>query len=214
MDQRAAIRMPRRWKAVFGALAPSQAGFTQDISETGLFITASQLPAVGTQLVVKLETSSLASPVMACQVVRHVVVPPELRSVKRHGFGVRLLGDCAAMRELIRREQRARGQGPMSGPVAAVAAPVGHHVRFASQAEYVKARAEELSRGGLSFCTTEKVALNTMLEVTVTLGWTQRHHVVRGRCVHVRDGEGAAHVMVLLDDAAATLAALDGLARA
>jgi hypothetical protein len=30
----------------------------------------------------------------------------------------------------------------------------------------------------------------------------------------VRDGDGTAHVMVLLDDAAATLAALDGLARA
>jgi hypothetical protein len=208
MDQRAATRIPRRWKAVFGALAPSQSGFTQDISETGLFITASQLPALGTKLVVKLETASLASPVMACQVVRHVVVPPELRSVKRHGFGVRLLGDGAAMRELIHREQRARGQGPVT-----VVKPVGHQLRCASQTEYQKVRAEELSRGGLSFRATEQVVLNTMVEVTVMLAWNQRHHVVRGRCVHVREGEGTTHVMVVLDDAAAALVALDGLAR-
>jgi hypothetical protein len=209
MEHRAATRMPRRWKALFGVQAPSQAGFTQDISETGLFITASQLPPLRTRLVVKLETASAASLEMLGEVVRHVVVPPELRSVKRHGFGVRLVGDRAPMKQLIDKDQRSRG----TAPVAIV--PAGHRKTFTSEADYLRARAEELVRGALSFQTSQPVGLNTAVEVTVALGWTQQQQPVRGRCVHVRAGEGGAHVViVMLEDAPGVLASLDRLARA
>lgn len=208
MDQRAATRMPRRWKALFGPQAPTQAGFTQDISATGLFITASQLPKLGTRLVVKLETTSAASPEMVGEVVRHVVVPPELRLVKRHGFGVRLVGDGAAMRQLIDREQRARGTSVVPE------VPAGHRRTFATAAEYVKARSEELARGALSFSTSRPVSLNTAVEVTVSFGWSRAEHVVRGRCVHVRAGDGGGHVViVMVEEAARTLESMDRLAR-
>ncbi|MDX2010276.1 MAG: PilZ domain-containing protein [Myxococcaceae bacterium] len=212
MDQRAATRMPRRWKALFGTQAPTQAGFTQDISATGLFITASQLPKLGTRLVVKLETASAASTEMHGEVVRHVVVPPELRSVKRHGFGVRLVGDCAAMKQLIDRDQRSRGN--VMGPLVAPETPPGHRRAFSTEAEFLKARAEELMRGALSFSTSRAVALNTAVEVTVSFGWTRAEQVVRGRCVHVRAGEGGAHAVILMvDEPQQTLEAMDRLAR-
>jgi hypothetical protein len=210
MEHRAAPRMPRRWKALFGVQAPSQAGFTQDISETGLFITASQLPRLGTRLVLKLETALASTPEMVGEVVRHVVVPPELRSVKRHGFGVRLVGDRAPMKQLLDVEKRSRGSAPRA---TAPAAPV-HGREFATEADYLRARAEELVRGALSFQTKTPAALNTAVEVTVSFGWNRHQQPVRGRCVHVRAGEGGAHVViVMLDDGPATVAALDRLVR-
>ena len=156
----------------------------------------------------KLETTTAASPEMVAEVVRHVVVPPELRSVKRHGFGVRLVGDGAAMRQLIDGEARARGRSVVQD------VPAGHRRTFATAPEYLKARNEELVRGALSFSTSRPVSLNTAVEVTVSFGWSRAEHVVRGRCVHVRAGEGGAHAVILMvDDPQKTLEALDRLAR-
>ncbi|MCA3014733.1 MAG: PilZ domain-containing protein [Myxococcaceae bacterium] len=199
MNRRVATRKPRRLKVLYGTDVPSQPGFTQNLSETGMFITSAQLPRLGTRLAVKVETSETKEAVVACEVVRQVHVPLELRAVERPGFGVRLLGDAAPLKALLDQERRAPG------------APA-HRLTLATREAFVTVRESELSRGGLSFHASTAVALNATLDVLVVLGWCGRHQAVSGRTVHVRPLEQGFHVILVLDDAAKALEALDRLA--
>lgn len=179
---------------MFGPVTPSQQGFTQDISETGLFITTTLLPKVGTRLMVQLESPTKKSSVVMGEVVRHVVVPPELRSVMRHGFGLRLISDRALVRSLLEAEKPA---------------PTGPFVSFTAKAEYQRAKGEELSKGCLSFTSPKAVAINDEVEVSVTCGWRQGVLTLRGRTVLARDIGGVCQAVMVLNDPARAIASLE-----
>lgn len=194
MEHRTARRVPRRLKAMFGPVTPTQQGFTQDISETGLFITTTLLPKVGTRLMVQLESPTKKSSIVTGEVVRHVVVPPELRSVMRHGFGVRLIGDRALVRSLLEAEKPA---------------PTGPSVTFTAPMEYQRVKSEELSKGCLSFTSPKAVAINDEVEVVIACAWRQGVLNLRGRTVLARDLAGVCHAVMVLNDPAKARAALD-----
>lgn len=179
---------------MFGPVTPSQQGFTQDISETGLFITTTLLPKVGTRLMVQLETPTKKSSIVMGEVVRHVVVPPELRSVMRHGFGVRLLSDRAQVRSLMEADKPA---------------PTGPSVTFTVPAEYQRVKTEELSKGCLSFVSPKAVAINDEVEVLIACAWRQGSLTLRGRTVLARDLAGVCHAVMVLNEPAKALASLD-----
>lgn len=178
---------------MFGPVTPSQSGFTQDISETGLFITTTLLPKVGTRLMVQLESPTKKSSVVG-EVVRHVIVPPELRSVMRHGFGLRLISDRAIVRSLMEAEKPA---------------PTGPSVTFTAPAEYLRVKAEELAKGCLSFSSPKAVAINDEVEIVVTCAWRQGALTVRGRTVLARDVAGVCHAVLVLNEPAKALTALE-----
>ncbi|MBL8936709.1 MAG: PilZ domain-containing protein [Archangium sp.] len=180
---------------MFGPVTPSQQGFTQDISETGLFITTTLLPKVGTRLMVQLESPTKKSSIVMGEVVRHVIVPPELRSVMRHGFGVKLISDRALVRSLMEAEK----------PV-----PAGPSITFHTPAEYQRVKAEELSKGCLSFTSPKAVAINDEVEVAISCAWRQGVLTLRGRTVLARDVAGACHAVLVLNDPAKATSALEG----
>lgn len=194
MEHRTARRVPRRLKAMFGPVTPSQSGFTQDISETGLFITTTLLPKVGTRLMVQLESPTKKSSVVMGEVVRHVIVPPELRSVMRHGFGLRLISDRAIVRSLMEAEKPA---------------PTGPSVTFTAPAEYQRVKTEELSKGCLSFSSPKAIAINDEVEVVITCAWRQGSLTLRGRTVLARDVAGVCHAVLVLNEPAKALTSLD-----
>ncbi len=195
MEHRDARRIPRRLKTRFGEGEPSHAGFTQNVSETGLFITTARLPAIGSTLTVQIETSG-GSCRLHGQVVRHVMVPMELRSMKPQGFGLRLFNDRAAVRSMLEDPIEPEPAGP----------PV---VRFATRAAYELTRDTELKRGGLTFTTGAPVAVNEMLEVSLEVPWRSEALLVRGRVVHCRPDGQTFVAIILLEKPAVALAWLD-----
>jgi hypothetical protein len=195
MEHRRAKRVPRRLKARFGEDGFEHAGFVQNVSETGLFIMASRLPDIGTTLKIQLDMGSEACR-LSGQVVRHVKVPIELRSLKPQGFGLRFINDASAVRGVL--------EEPPSPTVAA--SPV---VRFQTRADYEKARETELKRGGLTFVSATSLSLNEAVDVRLEGAWRSGFLGVRGRVVHCRpDGQGFVAIL-MLEEPAAALAWLD-----
>lgn len=187
MEHRTARRFPRRLKVRFGPQAPSLAGFTQDVSETGVFITATHLPPIGTPIVLQFEPA--ASSLVSAVVVRHSVVPAELRSVRRHGFGVRTTADRSVMREVLELT-RAEVRPP--------ATPAEIQVVVPDPEAWERRLTHELRHGGLSFHTRTRVRFDEIVPVRVTLGWCGASETLPLRVVHVRAVEEGWVVMGLL----------------
>ena len=75
----------------FGEKELSQSGFTADVSHSGLFIIAASIPKLDTRLHLQLFVEPERYLLFEGEVRRHKLVPPELRTVERSGFGVRLM---------------------------------------------------------------------------------------------------------------------------
>lgn len=151
----------------------------QNVSETGLFISSSRLPPLGATLTIHVETRS-GSCRLRGQVVRHAIVPMELRSVKTQGFAVRFVGARSGLQELLEGE------------------PHGPTMKWATRLDYLTTAHAELERGGLTFPLSSAVAVNQMMELTLECGWRDHPLVVRGRVVHCRaEGPGFVGIMLL-----------------
>jgi Tfp pilus assembly protein PilZ len=90
-EKRQHRRLKRRLVVKFGERDLSQSGFTADVSPTGLFVVASSIPRLDTRLHLQLFVTPEQSLFFEGEVRRHKLVPPELRTLERSGFGVRLL---------------------------------------------------------------------------------------------------------------------------
>jgi hypothetical protein len=199
MKQRSAIRIARRLKTLYGVAGPTQLGFTHDLSETGLFITAAQLPRLGAKVSVRIEGPNPLE--TSGEVVRHSIVPPELRTVMRHGFGVKVAAPREVMREFI-----ASTSPSVRSSASAVQRPL---VYWASRSEYERARSEELVRGGLSFISARSIPLNEELEISLACAWKSGDVVVKVRTVFTQPVNGTMRVMVTLLDPADSLSRID-----
>lgn len=206
MEHRAAKRIPRRLKVLFGATGFDQSGFTQDISETGVFVTASKLPSLGAELVLRFDSNDTT---VHANVVRHSIVPAELRSVQRHGFGLCVTGNRPAMRALL--EATWAGFRPAAGP--AVAPPPDALAEWTSLEAWHRARTTELAQGGLSFRSVKALKFEEVVTVPVRFAFNGATSSVRVRVVHCRQ-EGATYVAVGLLVEKGELSVLDRLAQA
>lgn len=90
-EKRQHKRFKRRYMVRYGEREPTHSGFTFDISRGGAFIVSPYRPPLDTNLHVQIFLDKENSVYLEAQVRRHKVVPPELRSVEKGGFGVRFL---------------------------------------------------------------------------------------------------------------------------
>jgi hypothetical protein len=100
-EKRQHRRIKRRLVVKFGEKELTQSGFTGDVSPTGLFIIASPLPPLDTRLHLQLFVEPERYVFFEGEVRRHRVVPIELRSIERGGFGVRLLTPREVLNETL-----------------------------------------------------------------------------------------------------------------
>lgn len=184
-------------KVSFADGGVAQVGYTQNLSQTGLFVTTARLPKLGAQLSVRLDIAPVPVEVHG-QVVRHVVVPAELRSLKGQGFGLKFTRAPTSLAALL---------------APPVARPAGPCVELPTPADFERRAASELVHGGV---TIESPAprLNEELEVAFVFGWLGAVVTARGRVVHCRPTENRYLLMVVFHDKAATLQALHRAASA
>lgn len=100
MERRKHKRYNKRLKVTYGERDFSLSGFTGNVSSSGLFIIGAPNVKPGVRLHVRLEADhrSLFQEVI---VARVAVVPPELRSVVKGGFGARMLSGRELLVEMI-----------------------------------------------------------------------------------------------------------------
>lgn len=75
----------------YGERELSHTGFTQDVSRGGAFIVSPYRPPLDAHLHVQVYLDNETSVYFEASVRRHKIVPPELRSMEKGGFGVRFL---------------------------------------------------------------------------------------------------------------------------
>ena len=75
----------------YGERELSHTGFTQDVSRGGAFIVSPYRPPLDAHLHVQVYLDNETSVYFEASVRRHKIIPPELRSLEKGGFGVRFL---------------------------------------------------------------------------------------------------------------------------
>ncbi len=75
----------------FGERELSHSGFTQDVSRTGAFILCPYRPPLDSKVHLQIVLDKETVVYFEATVRRHKIIPPELRSVEKGGFGIRFL---------------------------------------------------------------------------------------------------------------------------
>lgn len=88
-ERRAQKRFKRRFMVRYGEKELAHSGFTADISSGGAFIVAPYRPALDSYVHLHLFKDKENSVYLETTVRRHKIVPPELRTLEKGGFGVR-----------------------------------------------------------------------------------------------------------------------------
>src|SRR4051812_35006063 len=100
-EKRQHRRSRRRLSVKYGEKDFSLSGFTGDISRGGLFIVAARLMALDTRLHLQLFLDPSRFLVLEAEVRRHKIIPSELRTIERQGFGVRFLHPGEVVKEAL-----------------------------------------------------------------------------------------------------------------
>src|SRR6266852_5976837 len=90
-ERRGQKRFRRRFMVRYGERELSHTGFTQDVSRGGAFIVSPYRPPLDAHLHVQVYLDNETSVYFEALVRRHKIIPPELRSLEKGGFGVRFL---------------------------------------------------------------------------------------------------------------------------
>jgi len=99
---RAAPRKKRRFQVRYtDAKGVTRIGFTHDVSVSGLFVTAGNLPPVGQDLVLELQAPGGRNVTVSGRVVRQKRVPQALTGTIPNGFGLGLTGSYADYATLV-----------------------------------------------------------------------------------------------------------------
>jgi Tfp pilus assembly protein PilZ len=90
-ERRQHKRFRRRFMVRYGERELTHSGFTFDVSRGGAFIVSPYRPPLDAHLHVQIFLDKETSVYFEATVRRHKIIPPELRSVDKGGFGVRFL---------------------------------------------------------------------------------------------------------------------------
>jgi hypothetical protein len=91
-DKRTARRLRKRVTLRFGIEAPVRIAFTEDLSDTGMFIKTTNICPPGSRILVEFSPDEVAQVRLECRVIWAKKVPPQLiHMVKKSGMGVRIL---------------------------------------------------------------------------------------------------------------------------
>lgn len=199
MEKRRSKRHGRRLKVKFGEKGTSvfpHSGFTNDVSATGLFVVTGQRPAPGTRLHLEVTLPGELPLFIEGVVTRQVLVPPELRSVVKAGFGVRFLVGTELMAELVPAMTNTAKEDPFL-------------LTFPDEEGWRAAVEKDFRRGGLFVWTGKKVAENMIVSVTFDLLFLRRQLAFEARVVHTNTGsDGRTGVALMFVDAPAAIASL------
>ena len=100
-DRRRERRIRRRLSVKYGERNLSHTGFTVDLSPIGAFILSPHRPALDARIHLQLFLHPDQPVYFEALVRRHKLVPPELRSIAKGGFGLSFLLPDEILREII-----------------------------------------------------------------------------------------------------------------
>ncbi|MFN0063935.1 MAG: PilZ domain-containing protein [Myxococcaceae bacterium] len=166
-ERRRQKRHRKRLQVKYGEQDLSLTGFTTDVSVTGAFITAPRLPSLDTRVHLQIFTDAASHVYLEAQVRRHKVVPLNLRTVERGGFGVRFLAAHELLADVV---------GTRGGI---------YDVHYASKADLTKALLQEFRVGGLFVPTNRLVPQHTEVEVEIYLDFVDQRLTFEAKVVHV-----------------------------
>src|ERR1700687_4926954 len=101
VEKRRGKRIRRRLSVKYGERNLSHTGLTVDVSRTGTFILSSHRPALDGRIHLQLFLHPDQPVYFEALVRRHKLVPQELRSIAKGGFGVSFLLPHEILREII-----------------------------------------------------------------------------------------------------------------
>ncbi len=184
MEKRRNRRYARRVRVRFGDKGFSHAGFTSDVSSTGLFVVTGNMFPVKTRLHLEVTTENERQLFFEAVVMRQRVVAPELRQVIRGGLGLRLLAPSELVPEMV----------PQLRDKSAVALQVTYH----STAELRTAFEKELSRGGVFVWSHTPQLANSVVGVEFDFPFASRSLVAQARVVHTLPEQDGRHGVGLI----------------
>jgi len=197
-EKRRARRFTRRLKVRFGEKGRpfSHSGLTNDVSATGMFVSTTTAVKPGTRLHVEVTTAEETLIFFEGVVARQVVVPPELRTLMRPGFGLRFLTGTELMSELL---PGLKDQTHLQ-------------VVFDSVESFRDAWERELKRGGAFLWAEKAYPLNSIVTVEFDFAFANRRLAFESRVVHVVPDQQGRHGMAFMfldvNNATAALGAL------
>jgi hypothetical protein len=183
-EKRKARRFARRLKVRFGEKGRpfSFTGLTNDISATGMFVSTTAGIKPGARLHVEVTTADETLIFFEGIVARQVVVPPELRTLMRPGFGLRFLTGTEVMSELI---PSLKDQTHLQ-------------VVFDSVDAFRDAWDRELKRGGAFLWAERAYPLNSIVTVEFDFAFANRRLAFESRVVHVVPEQQGRHGMAFM----------------
>ena len=168
MERRKNKRYNKRVKVLFGEKDFSQSGFTGNISSSGIFIIAAPNVKPGQRLHVQLEleTRNLYQEVV---IARVSMVPPELRTVVKGGFGCRFLTGREMLVEML----------PNAGD------PAARVMSFDTAWKLAETYEKEVKRGGVFLWSDTAVAVDTIIPIEFELGYANHAITLKAKVVTV-----------------------------
>ncbi len=196
MEKRRTRRFTRRLRVRFGEHELGQSGFTSDVSATGLFVVTSSPVNLGQRLHVEVGIDTNRRLLFEGVVARLNIVPAELRTVVKGGFGLRFLTGPELMAEMVPHLKD----------------KVRLTITYPTRETFKKAWEADLQRGGVFAWSEKEHPLNSILFVELDLAFAQRFLSFEARVVHVVPGpDGRFGVALMFLEQAAALGALEPL---
>ena len=184
-EKRQHRRIKRRLMVKYGEREFTQSGFTGDVSTTGLFIISASMPPLDTRLHIQLFVEPERCVFFEGEVRRHKLVPAELRTLERGGFGVRLLTPREVLTSALDQELR-----------------IPHfEVNYATRATFQQAYERELRMGAVFVSTTRQLPRDAQVIVSLVLEFSARVVELEAQVVQVfppQEGSGAVVGLALL----------------
>ena len=157
----------------YGERDLSHSGFTQDVSRGGAFIVSPYRPPLDSKLHLQIFVDKETSVYFEATVRRHKIVPPELRSVDKGGFGIRFLLPDEVLGDVL-------------------VEPGGRlEVRYATPADLKLAREKEFRHGGVFVPGERQVERDSEVTLFMRLDFASTTLEFAASVVHVYDGAQA-----------------------
>ncbi len=184
-EKRQQRRIKRRLMVRYGERELTQSGFTGDVSTTGLFIISSSLPQLDTRLHIQLFVEPERCVFFEGEVRRHKLVPAELRTIERGGFGVRLLSPREVLTSALDQELR-----------------VPHfELNYRTRAAFQQAYEREFRMGAAFVSTTQQLPRDTHVVLSLVLEFSGQVVELEAQVAQVfppQEGPGAVVGLALL----------------
>jgi Tfp pilus assembly protein PilZ len=166
-ERRGKKRFKRRFIVRYGERELSHSGFTRDISRQGAFIISPFQPPLDSNLHLQIFLPKERSVYFEATVRRHKVIPPQLRSLEKGGFGVRFLMPHEILQRML------------------VEAGNGLEITYAAPQDLKQAYEKEFRHGGVFVPTEREFERGSNVLLSVRVDFAKRILEFETSVVHV-----------------------------